>query len=35
VALSTAAELAPDAVRRWLCVHEELVHVSVEINRLA
>jgi cation diffusion facilitator family transporter len=31
--LATAHELSPDTVRRWLSVHEELVHVSVEINR--
>src|SRR5262249_37888643 len=26
-------QLSPDTVRQWLGVHEELVHVSVEINR--
>jgi cation diffusion facilitator family transporter len=33
--LATAHELSADMVRQWLSVHEELVHVSVEINRSA
>lgn len=35
VTLATAAALDADGVRRALAVHEELVHVTVEINRLA
>lgn len=35
VALATAADLSPQDIRRHLSVHEELVHVSVEVNRLA
>lgn len=31
--LCTAHELSSDAVRSWLSVHDELAHVSVEINR--
>lgn len=34
VSLATTAALTPDDVRQRLSVHEELVHVSVEINRL-
>ncbi len=30
--LATAHMLSADEVRRWLSVHEELVHVTVEIN---
>ena len=33
VALDAAADVQPDAVRRLLGVHEELVHVTVEVNR--
>ena len=34
VTLATDAHITPDAVRALLSVHEELVHVSVEINRV-
>lgn len=33
--LTDSADATPDAVRRLLSVHEELVHVTVEINRTA
>ena len=32
VSLSTAHPLSADDVRKWLSVHEELAHISVEIN---
>lgn len=32
VGLSTAAHVEPDYFRRQLTIHEELVHVTVEIN---
>jgi len=32
LSLATAHKLSADEVRRWLSVHEELVHVTVEIN---
>jgi cation diffusion facilitator family transporter len=35
LSLSTAGELSAEEVRRRLAVHEELVHVTVEINRQA
>jgi len=34
IALATAHDAAPDFFRERLRVHEELVHVSVEVNRL-
>jgi cation diffusion facilitator family transporter len=34
VSLATAADATPDDFRRALQVHEELVHISVEVNRL-
>jgi cation diffusion facilitator family transporter len=33
VSLATGADLTPDEVRRHLAIHEELVHVTVEIAR--
>jgi cation diffusion facilitator family transporter len=33
VSLATGADLTPDEVRRRLSVHEELVHVTVELDR--
>jgi cation diffusion facilitator family transporter len=33
VSLATSADLTPDDVRRCLAIHEELVHVTVEISR--
>jgi cation diffusion facilitator family transporter len=33
VSLATGADLTPDEVRRRLAIHEELVHVTVEISR--
>lgn len=33
VALDAAADVEPDAVRQLLGVHEELAHVTVEVNR--
>lgn len=35
LSLSTTHTLSPDDVRSWLSVHEELAHVSVEINTSA
>jgi cation diffusion facilitator family transporter len=35
VALVTADPLPPDECRRWLQVHEEIVHVTVEVHRCA
>lgn len=33
--VADSADVTPDAVRRLLSVHEELVHVTIEINRTA
>lgn len=33
VSLATTADLSPDAVRQNLSIHDELVHVTVEVNR--
>jgi Co/Zn/Cd efflux system component len=35
LSLQAATDLSPDDVRTWLAVHEELVHVTVEVNRSA
>lgn len=35
VSLATTEDASPDDLRRQLGVHEELVHVSVEVNRIA
>lgn len=35
VALVTAAAVEPDYFRRQIAIHEELVHISVEVNRLS
>jgi cation diffusion facilitator family transporter len=32
LSLVAEAPVAPDDVRRWLSIHEELVHVTVEVN---
>lgn len=34
VSLATAGDLTPDAVRKLLGVHEELAHITVEVNRI-
>ncbi len=34
VALVTSAEVSPDYFRKQLSIHEELVHISIEVNRL-
>lgn len=33
LSLSAVEQLSPDEVRKWLSVHDELVHTSVEVNR--
>lgn len=33
LSIATADTASPDDFRRWLSVHEELVHVTVEVNR--
>lgn len=35
VSLATAGDLTPDAVRKLLGVHEELAHITVEVNKVA
>lgn len=34
VTLATAGSLSPDSIRQQLSIHEELVHITVEVNRL-
>lgn len=34
VSLATAGDLTPDSVRKLLGVHEELAHITVEVNRI-
>ncbi|MFW7341471.1 CDF family Co(II)/Ni(II) efflux transporter DmeF [Pollutimonas sp. H1-120] len=34
VSLATSSPITPDQIRRQLSVHEELVHITVEINQL-
>ena len=33
ISIASSAETTPDEVRKLLSVHEELVHVTVEINQ--
>ncbi len=35
VSLSTRADASPDDFRRQIAIHEELVHITVEVNRVA
>jgi cation diffusion facilitator family transporter len=35
LSLATTEEVSPDYFRNRLCIHEELAHITVEINRLA
>jgi cation diffusion facilitator family transporter len=35
LSLATTEEVSPDYFRNRLCIHEELTHITVEINRLA